>query len=81
MLEVNFVFAEKVIPGHRKLFTNLFGLPQRSNLETRANKKDNIPFWHFRNEKCLQKEMGFSVTQMVFVLSSRIPKDEKNSYP
>lgn len=69
MLKVNFLFAEKVIPGHRKLFTDLFGLPRRANLETRANTKDNIPFWHFRNEKCLQKEMVFSVTQIVSVLS------------
>ena len=55
MLEVNFLFAEKVISGLGKLFTNLFWLRQIANLETRANKKENIPFWHFRNEDALQK--------------------------
>lgn len=80
MLEVNFLFAEKVISGHRKLFTDSFWRPQIANLETRANKKDNIPFWHFRNEDSLQKKTGFSIIQIVFVLSLRIPTDEKNFY-
>lgn len=54
-----FLFAVKVISGCRKIFTDLFWLPQKANLETRASKTVNIPFWHFRNEESLQKKTQF----------------------
>lgn len=72
-----FLFAENAISGRRKLGTNLIWLSQIANLDTRENKKDNSPFWHFSNEDSLQKETEASLTQIVFVLSLSIPKDEK----
>lgn len=70
-----FLFTEKVISERIKLFTNLFWLPQITNQKTRANKKDNIPLWHFQNEVSFQKKTGFSVNQIIFVLSIKIHKD------
>lgn len=67
MLEVIFLFAEKVVSGHRKLFTNLFWLPQIANLETRANNKDNIPFWHFRNEDSSKENTVFCYPNCIWL--------------
>lgn len=78
MLEANFLFAENVISGHRKLFRNWFWLSQIANLETTASKKTHTFFWHFRNKDSLPKKTWVSVIQIVFVL--RTPKDGKNFY-
>lgn len=71
------LFTVKVISGCRKIFTNLFWLPQL--IWKQEQIRQIISYFVILEMKSLFKRKGgFSVIQIVFVLSLRISKDEKN---